>query len=175
MARNTITIRDNNQHTEWLKKQLKILSKSVINIGILGSEDAKIIMIASVNEFGAEINVTDKMRGFLASQGLYLKRSTTEIKIPERSFIRRTADEKQRMIVTFIQKQYDKLFRGEINANQLLDAIGVYCEGITKKTLVDLTEPANHPFTLARKSPKTNPLVNTGTLVGRISFEVKKR
>lgn len=42
-----------------------------------------------VHEFGAVIRVTDKMRGFLAVQkGWHLKRSTTQIRIPPRPFMR---------------------------------------------------------------------------------------
>lgn len=168
-----LNIFDNNEDVIWLQQQFKILRRSRVEIGILGSESSDILIIAGVNEFGAQITVTDKMRGYLAANGLHLKASTTEINIPERSFIRRTADEKERDIINFISRQYDRLFARQINAKQLLNALGEFCVGITKRTLIDVKNPPNHPFTLQRKAPRTNPLVNSGTLVNRISFEVR--
>lgn len=43
--------------------------------------------IAAVQEFGATIGVTDKMRGYLARQGLHLRRDTVAIVIPARPFV----------------------------------------------------------------------------------------
>lgn len=167
-----VQIRDNSEEWDKLQKELKFIEGKVINIGILGSEGSQILLIANVNEFGVSITVTPKMRAFLHSQGLHLKKTTKHVKIPERSFIRGTAISKEREIIKFVLDQYDLLFDLRIDGKQFLDRIGVFCVGLTKQTLVNLKRPPNHPLTLQGKAPKTNPLVNTGTLVSRISYEV---
>lgn len=167
-----IRIVDEQIDIDWLQEQLTIISKRVIKVGILGKAGSKILMIANVNEFGINIKVTPKMRGYLASQGLFLKKTTTEIKIPERSFIRKTAYEKEKDIIKFLNKQFDLLFNKKTDANKILRSTGEYCVGITKVMLVSVREPKNHPLTLKGKAPKTNPLINTGTLVNRISYKI---
>ena len=169
----TISIEVEDEDYRILFKELKKLQGRAVEVGILGKEGSEILMIATVHEFGVDIKVTQKMRGYLASQGLYLKGTTKEIKIPERSYIRETADKKQAEIMDFISLQYDRLFQGKINAKQFRDGLGVFLKGITQKTMVALKKPPNHPFTLSRKAPKTNPLIDSGDLLSRIDFEVK--
>jgi hypothetical protein len=58
-----------------LLQVLDDLESNKIEIGIFGSDDSTILMIATVNEFGCKIDVTPKMRAYLHSQGLHLKDS----------------------------------------------------------------------------------------------------
>lgn len=53
-------------------------------IATLGIPDGKPTMIAKVQNDGAVIGVTERMRGFLAHCGIFLKDSTTQIVIPGR-------------------------------------------------------------------------------------------
>ena len=69
-------------------------SVRIIKVGLFG----EIAKIGAVHEFGAEIEVTPKMRAFLHSQGLHLRQSTIKIIIPERSFLRSTLSKKERTI-----------------------------------------------------------------------------
>lgn len=56
-------------------------------IAILGIPQGKPTIVAKVQDRGATIEVTDKMRGFLAAAyGIYLKATTTHIQIPGRHF-----------------------------------------------------------------------------------------
>lgn len=48
--------------------------------------------IAAVHEYGCTIKVTPKMRAFLYHEGLHLKKTTTAIRIPKRSFLQATLD-----------------------------------------------------------------------------------
>jgi len=52
--------------------------------------------VAPYHEYGADILVTDKMRGFLAASGLHLKKDTTHIVIPRRAFMRPASDQLER-------------------------------------------------------------------------------
>ena len=47
-------------------KNLEELEKYYVVIGITAKNDSKLIMIANVHEYGCNIPVTDKMRGFFA-------------------------------------------------------------------------------------------------------------
>ena len=70
---------------------IKYMSKKVIQVGIVTPEASREAIKANANEFGARIKVTKKMRGYLAAAlGVHLKKTTTEIIIPERSFLRST-------------------------------------------------------------------------------------
>lgn len=44
--------------------------------------------VAAVHEYGVRIKVTPKMRAYLHARGLHLKKTTTEIFIPARPFVR---------------------------------------------------------------------------------------
>lgn len=166
------TINRELQYLRRIENELKIIQRKTVEIGILGSESSEILIIANVNEFGAEISVTENMRNYLHSIGLHLLNSTVTITIPERSFVRRTVDEKENNIINFLDTKFTQVFNGEINSNQFLNSIGEYCVGLTRKMLVDVNNPPNHPFTIEQKG-SNNPLIDTGTLLSRISYEVK--
>lgn len=70
--------------------------KYSIKVGIIG-EDAGAkhsgtgltnAELGAIHEFGATINVTDKMRNYLHYNGMHLKPETTTVVIPTRSFLR---------------------------------------------------------------------------------------
>lgn len=87
---------------------LKNLMKSAgqkysIRVGIIGEQASQIhkgsgltnAQLGAVHEFGKEIEVTEKMRGYLHSIGIHLKKDTTHISIPARSFLRAVLLNKQ--------------------------------------------------------------------------------
>ncbi|WP_125153664.1 hypothetical protein [Clostridium rectalis] len=152
---------------------IKELKNKNIKIGIFGSDDSKILLIAKVNEYGLDINVTPKMRAWFHYKGLHLKDSTTNIHIPERSFIRKTYDEKRGEIEKIVKNGLEELFSFKIDINTFFNRVGTYLVGITQETLTNVTIPKNHPFTLQQKSPKTNPLINTGHLRESITFKIE--
>lgn len=154
-----------------IQKQFEILERKNINIGVLDSESPKILMIAHVQEFGIQIKITDKMRRYLRMMGLFLKDSTTHINIPERSFIRRTVDEKENDILKFKNERIDKMIDGNMTAIEYLNELGKYMVELTKETLIKLDSPKNHPFTANQKG-SSNPLIDTGKLLESISYEI---
>lgn len=71
-------------------------SNGLVKAGIVeGSRNAaEVLKYAPIQEFGGQIEVTPKMRGFLAANyGIHLKASKTHITIPARSFLRTTFQE----------------------------------------------------------------------------------
>ena len=77
--------------------------KYSIKVGIIGNEAYQKhegsgltnAELGAVHEFGATINVTPKMRAFLHHIGVHLKKDTTRIVIPTRSFLRRVLFDKK--------------------------------------------------------------------------------
>lgn len=82
-------------------KALKVLMEDLnekysIRVGIIGSKayenhphtDLTNANLGAIHEFGATINVTEKMRNYLHTIGIHLKPDTKTIVIPTRSFLR---------------------------------------------------------------------------------------
>lgn len=167
-------VKDENNFDEVYSKLEELFSKK-INIGILGSADSEIKMIAEVNEYGMNIGVTDKMRNYLASQGLFLRKDTTHIVIPERSFIRGGFDKNKETISDYIIKQVGNAVEGTITIDKAFHLTGEMASGLIQKYLIDTEYPKNHRFTLEQKSPRTNPLVDSGRLNSSIAYEVVRK
>ena len=153
-----------------LIEQLEILSESIINIGILSKESSEILLIAFVNEYGWEITVTQKQRGFLHHQGLHVGQT---IKIPERSYIRSGYDTNKARIDQAMDSLYIKVMNFEITADQALNQLGAAVVGMIQDFMTDLDKPSNHPYTIDKKE-SSNPLIGKGTLRSRISYEIKR-
>lgn len=156
-----------------LEKILKELESKTLKVGIFGKDDSKLLMIATVNEFGCQIKVTDKMRAYLHYHGLHLKQDTEYINIPERSYMRKTFDEKKNKIDKMIQLSLKELITFQIDIDTFYNRLGTYLVSLIQETLTEVKTPPNHPYTLEQKEPKTNPLINTGRLRESISFKIE--
>lgn len=157
-----------------LLKVLEALEGNKIEIGIFGSDDSTILMIATVQEFGCKIDVTPKMRAYLHSQGLHLKASTKQITIPERSFIRSGFDEQKDRYEKRAAKLLDKVLHLEMPVDTFFNTLGEYIAGQLQEYLTNIDRPPNHPFTIAQKQ-SSNPLVDSGRMRQAISHRVVKK
>lgn len=153
-----------------LQNILAELKSKKIEVGIFG-DDPYVLMYASVQEWGCDINISPKMRAWLHANGLHVKDSTTAIHIPQRSFIRKTANEKEDEISNILKANLDLLLTFKIDLNSFFDAIGKKLVEITKQTIQDTYSPPNHWFTLSRKEG-THPLIDTGTMLNSIDFRI---
>lgn len=140
-----------------------------LRVGIM--EDGELGMIAHVHEYGCDIQVTDKMRNYLHSIGIHLKASTTVIRIPERSFIRAGFNEHE----AGWRKKADELIQealtGNISVEAMLDMLGLELAGKIQEFARDLKSPPNSGATTKLKG-SSNPLVDTGRMIGAIKHEV---
>jgi hypothetical protein len=90
---------------------VQFLSELVAFIGVSRGARAKgqdLVSIAAVQEFGATIKVTPRMRAFLHAKGLHLKPSTKAIVIPPRPYVRPAWEEDQ--------AEVEQIFRDEVQA-----------------------------------------------------------
>ena len=88
-----IKVHDENNIPKYIEMLEELTS--TIEVGIFGEDDQKSYR-SQMSEFGCNIRVTDKMRNYLHVMGLHLKKSTQEIRIPERSFICLFFDSKEK-------------------------------------------------------------------------------
>lgn len=134
--------------------------------------DSNSATIAAVHEFGATITVTPKMRGFLGAAGLHLKKSTTQITIPERSFLRSTTQEHGKEAAALLAKSINEALFGDGDMRKPFELTGSLLAGLSKKKIQSGIEPKNSDFTVARKK-SSRPLIDTGQLVQSITWEVR--
>lgn len=165
-------VKDENNIPKLLKV-LEDLESHKIEIGIFGSDDSTILMIATVQEFGCNIDVTPKMRAYLHSQGLHLKASTKQITIPERSFIRSGFDEQKDRYEERAAKMLDRVLHLAMPVDTFFNTLGEYITGQLQTYLTDIRMPLNHPFTVAKKG-STNPLIDSGRMRQAITYRVVK-
>lgn len=163
-----VTVQDRNQIPQILRR-MKELDGQKMLIGVLGHGEQQ--MIAGVQEYGIRITVTPKMRGFLAWKGLHLKKTTTHITIPERSFIRAGWDEHEKDVLDKSDEMIPELVNNGISVNTFINALGDEAASLIKDFARELKNPENHPFTIGQKG-SSNPLVDTGGMIGAITYEI---
>lgn len=167
----------------------KLDKKRSIKVGILGKDGSKPISkdldmagLGAVQEFGATIRVTQKMRAFLHYMGIHLKKETTQVVIPSRSFLRDsllTAEGKKALQVwdaTEKEALIEYLNNDTVSADVLANAIGAKAlERVSNafETSGFGNWAPDSQITIKRKKSAL-PLVNNGGLRGSISYEVKE-
>lgn len=167
----SVVIKDTN-NIDKVMRNLKQLGGKQIKVGLFGEDDSELVMIGAVHEYGTEIKVTPRMRAWFAANGYPLKKETTVIKIPERSWLRTGFDENVDKIAEKIEKLLPDVIEGNINPKLFMDAIGMEFAGLIQKKMRDLKNPPNSQMTIERKG-SDNPLIDTGRLVGSIRHTVE--
>ncbi|WOC33051.1 MULTISPECIES: hypothetical protein [Caproicibacterium] len=128
--------------------------------------------LAGIHEYGCHIKVTEKMRAWFARNGYPLKKTTTEIVIPERSFLRAGFDEYAEDVVDVYEDALGNTLGGTMPVELFLQGIGLELATKIKKYARDLSSPPDSRMTTERKG-SSNPLVDTGSMIESISYEVK--
>lgn len=148
-----------------------LLNKKNNNISLkVGFFQQEIAKIAIINEFGAQIPVTDKIRKLFAVHGFFLKASTQFVTIPPRPFMQQTINNHSENWQVIFKKLIIK-YNG--NIEQALNALGMIVMDNIKKTIEDGNFIPNHPLTVILKNGKNTPLIHTGEMEKSINFEVK--
>lgn len=170
--------------------------KYSIKVGIIGEKAREIhpdsdltnAELGAVHEFGATINVTKKMRNYLHSQGLHLKKDTITIIIPTRSFLRMPllGHEGKKELLNVVKTQISNEFKAkELSpsvANKILDkTIRLLAETAYLQILNAFESggfgnwaPISEFTEKKRYNADNPPLTNTGDLRKSISYEIKE-
>ena len=167
----TVKVDEEFNYLPKIRKALEYLGSHHLEIGIFGEDDSKMLMIARVQEYGVEIEVTEKMRIYLHVIGLHLKSDTDKITIPERSFIRAGFDAKKKDFQKVGEKIIYQVIALELKPQNGFDILGNYIVGQLQEYLTNISSPANHPFTVQQKG-SSNPLIDEGHLRQAITYKV---
>lgn len=139
------------------EKNLQQFKDSVVKAGILAkdgsnnhSEGITVFQIGMIHEFGAP-----------------------EKNIPRRSFIRVPIENNIKEIIKLIENNHKLVSENSMSAKVALDRIGLKAQNTIKKSFRDNDWKANSRATVKRKG-SSRPLIDTGQLVGSISYIVEK-
>jgi len=173
--------------TGRMKKIANMLSKHyTVKVGILAennkqvSENMDLAAIGCVQEYGAEIPVTDKLRNFFRWKfGVNLKKSTTSIKIPARSWLYEPIinPEFRKAIYDYVGDESiveefgDKDIMKEL-ANIIGETALLQIQKAFNNSGINGEWPANSPITIKQKG-SSRPLIDNGDLRSQIAFDVE--
>ena len=159
-----------------LKKKFDNLTKHNYTVSA-GWFDKEMSKIARIQEYGATITVTDKMRKFLAvAYGIYLKKETTTITIPPRPHRKQTINKfmkqwKKELAKLLLKTNYDLEKSLEILALKMAqDYKDIFSTG-----KFDALSSATLLIRNIKGIDGTAPLVATGEMQRTIKSEVTKR
>ena len=144
-------------HVPELLKVLKKLKKKKITVGVHGDVGDDIFDRATWNEFGTHYKEGDK-KG--------------QIRIPERSFIRAGYDTNKNKIKKDAEKLTRKVVAMELNPSVAAELLGDITKGYIQEFAINLSDPPNAESTIKAKG-SSNPLVDTGQMIGSIDYKVK--
>lgn len=159
-------------------KEIKKLDKSYTAAGYFGhggNPSSDLAARAAVNEFGATIRVTKRMRGYLAAVlGIFLKKSTNVIRIPSRPFMRKTASMYKRKLEERKKIEYNRLLEGKSTAKQTLGRLGEWYVGRLRYVILRVRFAPNSSITVRQKG-SSRPLISSGQLLnGSTHKEIMK-
>lgn len=167
-----VKYKSSDKNLKRMSKSVKDLQGRVVNVGYI--EGGEMAWLAAIHEYGCRIKVTPKMRAYLHSQGLHLKKDTTEIVIPERSFLRAGWDKHKDEVVKTTDPLIADVLGGTLSADKFCETVGLLLKSRIQDYATDLRNPALHPFTIKKKG-SSNPLVGSGDMIGAIGYEVEKK
>lgn len=159
---------------------LREIERSSIVVGVSEKGGKDIQVIASANEFGAEIHSKKAMKRLFAMMreaGIPPARSYPKkdfIKIPERSFIRATADDpavQAKLIETF-RLALDQFLSGTNTAREVWTRTGQMMKRAIQSRIFTNIPPKNHPFTIKQKGSSETLKGKSGNLAKSIDYEI---
>jgi hypothetical protein len=180
------------------------MAKHKINVGPVAKDDAHILLIAGANEYGATItpkngkflavplckeargkspkdfpdqlvrvgSVLHKKGGKKVGKEMFVL--LKKVVIPERSFLRATADSSKTLEYAVGKAQFamNLFIQGKTPAIEVLNAIGLAYQAKVRERITSNISPGNSPLTIALKGSGKKTLNDSGRLQQSIDFEV---
>jgi hypothetical protein len=159
-------------HTDKMRKAAKSLDGVKVYAGVLTGEHQ---WLAGIHEYGAKIPVTPKMRAYLHSIGVHLKKSTTLIVIPERSFLRAGYDTNREQIMRKAEMLLNSVLTGRLAPERYFEIVGTQLRDAIKDYAIELSDPPKVDWP-TRPAGFDNPLIGSSSadMVNGIEYEVEK-
>lgn len=134
-------------------RELSRLAGTFITVGVHGDvgytlDGTPMVLVAAANELG-----------------------TSDGRVPQRSFIRSTVDERRAEIARIQTQVMGKIADGKMTAAQGAGVVAQFVEAKVKEKVTTLDEPPNAPSTVAKKG-SSNPLIDTGALRSAVVAKV---
>lgn len=98
---------------------------------------------------------------------------TKEVKIPERSYIRKGFDKNIKKIQKRTEQAIRAVIAGRLTADKALNLLGAEFASFIRKFMVELNSPPNAAVTRKNKKGANNPLIDTGRLRQSITYKVR--
>lgn len=156
-----------------LRARIGELGKYSAKIGAVGEEASEAheggptnATLLAIHELGADIDVGE--RSDVATRETH---AAIKVHIPERRPIRRTFAEKRGELISLTARVARDVLAGKLDPIAAMGIIGAWGAAAIKRTITAGLTPPNAPSTIAKKG-SSKPLVDTGQLVGSISFVV---
>jgi len=144
-------VEDTDLGMDQLLRDLQTLGVPTVAVGVRGGQTTPdgtdLVTIAAANEFG-----------------------TADGHVPERSFLRSTADEQRPKYATMLGKAIDAVLDGD-SPDPALHRLGAVAVGDVQRKMRAIKQPPNAPSTVAQKGAD-NPLIDTGRLRQSIEYEI---
>ena len=137
-----------------------------------GKEGMLVKDVALINEFGAVIPVTPKMKGWFYHQGV--QKSDRPIVIPPRPFLRNTIKDNEKKWAKFVSNNFDADQDGGMTLKMIAGQLGEIMKKDIVESIDSNTPPPNSQFTIAHKG-SSGTLRDTGYLRDSIKGEVIKK
>jgi len=164
-----------------IKSELAALSGMKIYVGIQGDADSELLKIARVHEYGAEIEMTDKMRRYMGAKGFFddyknysppAGKVKGVVKIPERSFIRAGFAANKDKLREIYKIAVAHVIKDKWTAQQAADSIGAQAVQAVHDYFNTQLKPPKSEIT-KKFSTQEQPLFETGRLYNSITYKIE--
>lgn len=144
--------------------------------------------IAAVQNYGAQINVSEKMRAFLHYMGLHLKKTTGEIVIPPRPFMdnakKRIQGVEGKKIIT---QELLRVFEGRQTMKQAANRLGLWAQKVIQEEIAKINTPPLSGATIEMRENQydskskngikggSKPLNSSGIMFSTVSYKAERK
>ena len=139
-----------------IEKELDYLKKHTVWVGFVGSEAEKkvngvaIYMYANFNEYGTS-------------------------DIPSRPFFRTALNNNRKYIKEQLKELLGKVATGKMTGEKALKSIGLEVQGLIQDSIKNGNWESNAPGTIRAKNGMGQPLIDTGSMLRAVSFEIRSK
>ena len=141
---------------EKIEKELDYLKKHTVWVGFVGSEAEKkvdgvaIYMYANFNEYGTN-------------------------NIPSRPFFRTALNDNKKYIKEQFKELLGKVATGKMTGEKALKSIGLEVQGLIQNSIKNGNWEKNSSSTIKAKKGKGQELIETGSMLRAVSFEIRRK
>ena len=144
------------EELDKIEKELDYLKKHTVWVGFVGSEAEKkvngvvIYMYANFNEYGTN-------------------------NIPSRPFFRTALNNNRKYIKEQLKELLGKVATGKMTGEKALKSIGLEVQGLIQDSIKNGNWESNAPGTIRAKNGMGQPLIDTGSMLRAVSFEIRSK